>query len=175
MPRFTRVLLVESGSRSLLERIIPYICSVNPSVEIDVVTCYSGAPNGLREGSKVFRTADYPEGAPRAALARKLRSSGYTVIAIICSGEPIMTKWKWWLAAKVPAKLLVVNENADVFWVDRGNWRIVIHFMFFRAGVTGEGAAAAIGRILLFPFALLYLLTFAGWVHLRRGIRLLAR
>ena len=175
IPPFTRVLLVESGSRNLLERIIPYIYSVSPSAEIDVVTCYSGAPAGLREGSNVFRTADYPDGAPRAALVKHLNSREFAVIGIICSGEPIMTKWKWWLAAKVPAKLLVLNENADWFWVDRGNWRVVLHFMFFRAGLTGKGGAPAIARLLVFPFTLLYLLAFAGWVHFRRAIRLLAR
>ena len=74
IPPFTRVLLVESGSRNLLERIIPYIYSVSASAEIDVVTCYSGAPAGLREGSNVFRTADYPDGAPRAALVKHLNS-----------------------------------------------------------------------------------------------------
>ena len=69
-----------------------------------------------------------------------------------------MTKWKWALAAQVPAKLFVVNENGDFFWVDYTNWRIIVHFFLFRAGLTGAEAVPTLTRLALFPFTLLFLL-----------------
>ena len=53
-----------------------------------------------------------------------------------------MTKWKWAIAAQLPGKLFIVNENVDWFWVDRGNWNTVRHFMLYRAGLSGAGRRA---------------------------------
>ncbi len=82
-----------------------------------------------------------------------------------------MTKWKWAIAAQLPAKVFVINENADWFWLDRGHWSAIRHFALFRAGLTGSGALRTMGRILLFPFTLLYLLLYASIIHLRRAVR----
>jgi hypothetical protein len=79
-----------------------------------------------------------------------------------------MTKWKWMVAAQVPAKLFVLNENGDYFWVDYTNWKLILHFFTFRAGLTGSGAVMTPVRLLLLPFTFLYLLAFAAWVNLRR-------
>ena len=53
----------------------------------------------------------------------------FAALGILCSGEPIMTKWKWWLAAKVPAKIFIINENADYFWLDRARLRQLGRFV----------------------------------------------
>ena len=46
IPPFHRVLLVESGSRYLLEDLLPGIYSHHPECErADVVTCFPGAPS----------------------------------------------------------------------------------------------------------------------------------
>jgi hypothetical protein len=90
---------------------------------------------------------------------------------MICSAEPIMTKWKWMLAFRLPGKVFLLNENGDYFWMDRGHLDILTHFALFRLGLAGAGAVLTIGRIVLFPFSLLYLLAFAGMVHLRRKAR----
>ena len=173
IPPFSRVLLVESGSRSLLERLIPVLYEAGaPDAVIDLVTCYGGAPEALNaEQSGIFRVSDYGGGAGREKLIDDLMARGHGVIGIICSAEPIMTKWKWWLAAKVPAKVFIINENGDYFWVDWSQWRIIAHFALFRAGLTGAGAVPTIARLLFFPFTFAYLLGFAGWVHLRRALR----
>ena len=84
-----------------------------------------------------------------------------------------MTKWKWALAAQIPAKLFVVNENGDFFWVDYTNWRIIVHFFLFRAGLTGAEAVPTLTRLALFPFTLLFLLAYASWVQLRRKMRMI--
>jgi hypothetical protein len=169
IPPLTRILLVESGSRHLFDTLIPKLFQIcGERVEIDLVTCFAGVPEGFR--GTVFRVTDYTDPASRVRLLADLQSRGYAATGIICAAEPIMTKWKWWLAAKVPAKLFVVNENCDFFWADLSQWRVIVHFLFFRAGLTGAAAVPAIARLLFFPVTLTYLLLYAGAVHLRRKI-----
>ena len=139
--------------------------------EIDLVTCYQGKPQGF--AGRVYRLNHYGGAAGREKLRAELEARGYSTLGIVCSAEPIMTKWKWWLAAHLPAKIFIINENADFFWFDRGQWRLILKFILFRAGLTGPAAALALLRLVCFPVTLLYLLLYAGAVHLRRRIRLL--
>ncbi len=143
-----------------------------PADVIDVVTCYDGSPAGLREGSAVFRVSDYRGRPGRRRLLTELGARSYTATGILCSAEPIMTKWKWWLAARLPVKVFVVNENCDWFWVDRAHWRTIQRFVLFRVGLSGGEAVGSLGRFLAFPFMLAYLIAFAAWIHARRLIRL---
>ncbi len=136
---------------------------------MDLVTCYAGVPEGF-EG-KVFRVMDYGGGAGRNQLWADLEPRNYALAGMICAAEPIMTKWKWWLGAKVPAKILVINENGDFFWVDWAHWKLIVQFVFYRAGLTGSAAVPALVRLVLFPLTLSYLLLYAGWVHFRRWMR----
>ena len=169
LPPLTRILLVESGSRQLFDTLIPRLFQIyGTGIEIDLVTCFAGVPSGFH--GKISRVTDYTDPSSRARLLTELKSRGYSAIGIICAAEPIMTKWKWWLAARLPSKLFIVNENCDFFWADRGQWRLILHFMFFRAGLTGAAAVPAIARLLFFPVTLTYLLLYAGAVHLRRRI-----
>lgn len=176
IPRFHRVLLVESGSRYLLEDLLPGLYATHPeSVRVDLVTCFAGLPEGFDASrGEVFRVYEYNGRARRRALYTKLRENGYNILGMICSGEPVMTKWKWALAWQVPAKVFILNENGDYFWFDRTNWRIIRHFVLFRAGLSGASAIPTVSRLLLFPFTLAYLLLYAAWVHLRRKVRQLA-
>src|SRR5258708_32163281 len=121
------------------------------AAEIDVITCFAGAPRGAN--GKIYRVADYPAPEARKRLYAELNARGYGAIGMLCSAEPIMTKWKLALAARGRAKVLIVNENGDFFWFDRGTWRITLHFLLFRAGVTGASAVPALGRLLLFALA----------------------
>jgi hypothetical protein len=172
VPEFTKVLLVESGSRSIFDRLIPLLYQAHGErLEIDLVTCYAGGPAGFR--GTIYRVGDYPGPAARKKLYRELASRRYPLMGVICSAEPIMTKWKWMLAARLRAKVFVVNENADFFWLDWGSLRMMGHFLLFRAGITGASAAPTLARMLFFPVTLAYLLLYAGAVHLRRRIRLL--
>jgi hypothetical protein len=170
IPPLNRILLVESGSRHLFDTLIPKLYQIyGAAIEIDLVTCFAGVPEGFR--GTVSRVTDYTEPASRAQLLSKLKSKDYAAVGIICAAEPIMTKWKWWLAAKMPVKLFIINENCDFFWADWSHWRLIVHFMFFRAGLTGAAAVPAIARMLFFPVTLTYLLLYAGAVHLRRKIQ----
>lgn len=171
-PPFSRILLVESGSRTLFEHFIPVLFEkYGAGIRIDLVTCYGGTPEGLPRHSRVYRVLDFPDARCRKRLYAELQQNEYDVIGMICSGEPIMTKWKWALAAKVPAKVFVVNENGDRFWLDRYHWRTIRHFVLFRSGLSGAGAVGTLARVTFFPFTLLYLLIYAATVHLKRQIR----
>jgi hypothetical protein len=168
MPAVTRVLLVESGSRQLVEGLLPALRRSYGEISIDLVTCYAGAPEGV---AQVYRVSDYRGRSARARLYRELQQNRYSIAGMVCSAEPIMTKWKWVLAARLPVKVFVINENGDYFWLDRGHWRFIRHFVLYRAGLSGGGAVRTMGRLVLFPFTLAYLLLYASVVHLRRLAR----
>jgi hypothetical protein len=169
-PPCSRVLLIESGSRHLIENVIPSLyVMLGQDIEIDLVTCYAGEPAGFR--GRVFRVTEYGGAAGRNQLLADLSPHNYTIAGMICAAEPIMTKWKWWLAAHLPAKFFVVNENGDYFWLNRVHWRTILRFALYRGGLTGSAAVPALVRLALFPLTLAYLLLYAGTVHLRRAHR----
>ncbi len=172
IPPFDRVLFVESGSRHLAEDLLPGLYALYPRMELDLVTCYAGLPKGFREDrGRVYRVSGYAGGAGRARLYGEIAARRYTVGGIICAGEPIMTKWKWMLAARVPAKFFILNENGDYFWFDWSQWPTIKHFILFRAGLAGAGAVRVLATLAAFPLTLVYLLGFAAWVHGRRRLR----
>ena len=174
IPEFNRVLLIESGSRQLFEDLLRAFYDQHPQMQADLVTCYAGAPKHFQsERGSIYRVTEYRDSEARRRFSRHLSANRYDVIIMICSAEPIMTKWKWMLALRLPAKLLVLNENGDYFWFDRGNLAVIRHFVLFRAGLSGAGAVTTLARVAAFPFAFLYLVLFAATIHLRRKLRAL--
>ena len=173
LPPTDALLLVESGSRSLLEGLIPSLRETwGPEVAMDLVTCYSRLPQGFPpESTRVYRVTDYRGREGRRRLYRELGRSRYALVGIICSGESIMNKWKWVLTLRLPAKIFIINENGDYFWLDRGHLGPLRELALERAGLAGAGAVRTLARILSFPFTLLYLLLYAGVVHTRRALR----
>jgi hypothetical protein len=174
VPHFERVLLIESGSRFLMEKFLPILRERHGEKlqRIDLVTCFSGIPKGFHpDHGAVFRVSDYPNAAARKRLYRELAGNRYSVAVAICSGEPIMTKWKWVLGARVPAKFLVLNENGDYFFLDWGHWSTIQHFLLFRAGLSGADAVPTLVRLALLPFSIVYLLLYAAAVHTRAAFR----
>jgi hypothetical protein len=167
------ILLVESGSRELVERIVPSLRQTwGSDVPIDLVTCYSSLPRGFQpETTRVYRVTDYRGRQGRRKLYRELARTRYSLLGIVCSEEPVMTKWKWVLALRIPAKVFVVNENGDYFWLDRQHLGVIRRFVLLRSGLAGAGAVRTVARLLLFPFTLLYLLLYATTVHVRRALR----
>jgi hypothetical protein len=170
IPPFTRVLLVESGSRGAFDTLVPLLYQIyGEAMELDLLTCHPATPIGFR--GCVYRVEDYSDPAARRRFFRELASRDYAALGILCSGEPIMTKWKWALAARLPAKVFVINEFAGFLWLDWGQSRNLAAFARVRLGLSGAAATPAIGRLLLFPFSLVYLLLFAAIVHTKRRIR----
>jgi hypothetical protein len=171
-PGEARILLVESGSRRLLEDLIPVLRDIYGPVPVDLATCYAGLPAGLDPAAaRVYRVSDYRGRAGRKRLYRELEATGYTILGMICSEEPVMTKWKWALALRLPAKVFILNENGDFFWLDRGHGAAIRGFVLYRAGLAGAGAVRTLARFFLFPFTLAYLLAYAAAVHSRRALR----
>lgn len=171
-PRGKRILFVESGSRSIAETVVPILKTTwGGGYEFDLATCYGGTPNGLPPGGEVFRTGDYGTPELRDQLLRKLRSRDYAYIGIICSAEPLMTWWKWFLAFRLPAKVFIVNENADYFWLHRDDFSVLREFALVRMGMEGGGGLRVFARLCAFPFAILYLLLYALTAHARRALR----
>ena len=168
------MLLVESGNRQVFEDLLRGLYDVHQNMQADLLTCYAGVPEHYRQDRGiVYRVNDYPNGRLRKKLYAELAANRYTIVGIICSGEPIMTKWKWMLAARLRGKVVVYNENCDYFWLDRGHLSNIRHFILFRAGLTGAGAVRTLARLVLFPFTLLYLILYAATVHMRRKLRTL--
>jgi len=174
LPDFTRVLLIESGNRELFEELLPGLYDLYPGMHADLITCFGGVPDNFRTDlGQVYRVSDYPGRANRKRLYQQLAANRYAVAGMICCAMPIMTKWKWALAARLPAKIFVLNENGDYFWLDRGHLAPIRNFVLFRAGLTGSGAVRTLARLVSFPFTLLYLILYAATVHLRRKLRTL--
>ena len=167
------ILLVESGSRELLERVIVHLRRAwGEEIFVDLVTCYGSLPRGfLPETTRVYQVSDYRGRPGRRRLYQQLAQNHYTIVGIVCSGQPLMTKWKLALAARIPAKILIINENADYFPFEIRQWGNLWLLAQMRAGLAGAGAVRTLARVISFPFTLLYLLLYATTVHTRRALR----
>jgi hypothetical protein len=170
VPPLDRIVLVESGDREIFEKFLPAMYGHCP--RIDVVTCF-GSPPASFDASKgrIYDIAEYRGPEERSRLYTELWQNSYSAVGIICAEQPIMTKWKWAIAAQLPGKLFIINENVDWFWVDRGNWKTVRHFVLYRAGLSGADAVGTLTQLAVFPFTVLYLLLWAGWANARRWLR----
>jgi hypothetical protein len=168
IPQPSRILLIESGSRRITGMMIPRFHALfGDGVPIDLVTCFTGELPALAD---IYNVNDSCWRERRISLVRALRARGYTIAAIICSNERTLHKWKWALVAALPAKFLVINENGDAFWLDRGHWANIRRFVKHRAGVANAGTVRASARLVVFPLTFSYLLLYAAAVHLRRAL-----
>ena len=61
LPEVTSILLVESGTRGLLEGLIPGLRQAwGDEIPIDLVTCYATLPKGFEaHNTRVYRVGDY--------------------------------------------------------------------------------------------------------------------
>ena len=177
IPHLNRVVLVESGPRRLFDGFVGDLYKIHgEDIRIDLVTCYAGLPDGYRpQQGKVFRVQDYRGWDGARQLATDCRSWGPTTLGIICAGLPVMSKWKWLLAVALRAKVFVLNENGDYFWIDYSNWKTIGHFMAFRAGMTGANSVLLPLRLVAYPFGMSMLAGYAAWMHGRRWLRLKLR
>jgi hypothetical protein len=119
----------------------------------------------------VYRTGDYRAREGHARLYRELRRNRYGLLGMICSGEPVLMKWKWAIALRIPAKVFLINENGDYFWFDRGHVDLLRQIVLLRSGLADAGAVRTLARVVSFPFTLAYLLLYATSAHARRALR----
>ena len=171
-PEAAAILLVESGSRGILEKLLPPLGqSWGKGVRTDLVSCFATLPQGFPPEARLYRVTDYRGADGRGKLYRELARNRYSHVGIVCSAEPLMTKWKWMLAWRLPAKVFVINENSDYFWLDRTHWPNIWTFVLLRTGLAGSGAVRILARLVSFPFTFVYLLLYAATVHTRRALR----
>ena len=77
-PEATAILLVESGSRGILERMLPPLRqSWGKGVPIDLVSCYATLPEGFPPETRLYRVAGYRGSEGRGKLYRELARNGY--------------------------------------------------------------------------------------------------
>jgi hypothetical protein len=169
-PNLDRVLVIESGARTAAELFLAQLYVEKHAHKVDLLTCYGSPPATFDTArGQVFQTQKAQSRGARAELFRTFRASEYSAVCILCTGDDIMTKWKWATVARVPAKVMIVNESGDTFWLDRGHLREL-------AGILSNRPALAplrIGlQIIALPFTICILLTFAAVVHGRRLWRL---
>ena len=163
----TRILLVESGPRELGQKAVRRLKAVFPEAQIDVLCCVAASPEGV---TRSWRVQDHAGG--RWALLRQLRRERHAVAAVLMGDDGIMGPWRWAALAALPAKFLIVNENADFFWLDRGHIGPLTQFLQRRSGLGDESVLRTFWRIVAFPFVLVYLLLYAAYVHAVRWIRI---
>ena len=175
LPPLTRMLVVESGSRQILENGIPRFRALfGDQFSIDLLTPLPGLPQALDPATaEVFRVTQCRSGADRRRLLGELRSRRYPVLGIICSNEPVMTPWKLAATILIPAKVVIFNENGDFFWLDWDHRKSIRRFLLFRAGLLEDDAVRRLVHIAAFPFILTFLLLYAAYAHLGRAWRLL--
>jgi hypothetical protein len=169
-PPISRVLLVESGTRALLEKAIPTVRTFwnGRTPPIDIFTCFKGVPEGVGDDGIIYRVSEYP-GPERRKLLQEFKTRGYAVIGVVCSDEAILERWKWLIALSVPAKLLVINESGDCFWFDRNNWSAIREFIASRSGITGATVLRSLLQVVALPFTFTWLILFALGAHTVRA------
>jgi hypothetical protein len=171
-PLFDRVLVVESGARSVTEHFLRELYARAELERLDVLTCYGGPPSNFDPGKgQIYETHRAQSAQARRKLLAGFRSTRYSAICILCTGVSVMTKWKWTTAAMVPAKVLLVNENSDTFWLDRGHLRYVKGMINERMRLNQISPLRLLQELCLFPFTLMILLAFAAKTHVRRILR----
>lgn len=172
-PSFARLLVIESGPRDVAEAFLKHLYEVQKSERVDLLTCYAGAPQGFDpQRGTVFSVHDPAAKNNRVAFIRRLLRGPYDVVAILCTGEPVLTKWKWVIALRVNAKVLVVNEHAGFFLLDWKHRRPAKMMLSLRLGLHQPVPLHVIGELFLVPFTITYLALYAGYVHARRALRL---
>ncbi|HUP04832.1 MAG TPA: hypothetical protein VMU19_12640, partial [Bryobacteraceae bacterium] len=147
--------------------------SWSADLPIDVATCYGSLPAGFDPAAtRLYRLNECRGAAARLRLMREMAARPYSHVGIVCSAEPILARWKWMLALRLPAKVFIINENGDFFWVDRSHLSSVRRFAVARAGLAGMGAVRTPARLIALPFTLAALALYAAAVHARRLTRL---
>lgn len=172
IPDPARILLVESGTRSAMERAVAMMHHHFPAARFDLCTCFPGVPVGPPFG-QVWRVPEARSLGAKLSLARQIAGTRPPIAALIFSGEPIMFNWKLLLLLLLPSKIIIINEHGDFFWLDRKHLSVLRSFVGARLGVGGDALFRALFQVLLFPFVFLYLAGYALVTYLARWTRLL--
>ena len=169
-PEAADILLIESGSPDVRRRALEKILKIFPSARCHLCTCRPAPPSG--EFASVYPVTDYPSVWEKLRLLISFRRKRWEVLVILCTGEPILWRWKVLATLMLPAKVLVVNENADFFWLDWGNRKALRGLLGMRWGENLDDLSRTLLRACAFPLTLLILLCTVGFLYTRRMWRL---
>jgi hypothetical protein len=169
-----RLLIVESGPREVAELALARFADL-PSC--DVLTCYSTAPAAFDAARGTLFSVHQPDAvANRRAFANKLAHGPYDAIAILCPGSGVLAKWKWTITAQTKARLIIIDEFGDWFFVSFFNLPQLAVLLIRRSNLASLPLLLlAAVKLILAPFVVLYLLLYTALVHLRRLLRLAKR
>lgn len=172
VPQARDILVIESGSPEVVQRVLGSIRAIFPNARYYLLTCRPDPSPG--SFATVFHTSDYPSWGNKLRLLLTFRRKKWEVMVILCTGERLLWRWKISALLLVPAKVLIVNEHADFFWLHWENWRTLRKLLAVRWGLNLDELFSAILRILVFPFIVLFLLSTAVFLYMRRWRRLAA-
>ncbi len=179
-PSFDSILVVESGPRKVTEQLLPFLYNVKQAVHVDLLTCYSTPPDAFDfDRGVVYSVHDREARENRGAFIAQLASGPYTVLGLLCTGSPILEKWKWVLAFRSPARLIAISDGTNYFGLEIWNHRSIRLMLFKRlnpfADYTRESLASLIvfglSGLFLAPFTVAYLALYTAALHLRRWMR----
>jgi hypothetical protein len=171
-PSFERLLLIESGPREAGEKALRYFYAAKHTAQIDVLTCYSTPPAAFDPArGALLSVHDREVVENRTRFIGKLARTPYTVVAILCTGSPILERWKWAIALKTSARLIAVNEEANYFTVDVWNIGSAKLMLQRRLDIT-QATFTALLQWLAAPFAIGYLALCTAVIHFRRWTRI---
>ena len=173
IPPLDEVLVVESGPREVAEKFLRHLYLVQQSRRVDLVTCLPSPPGAFDAQRGVcYSIHDAEYAGKRGALVRRLaKETQYSVLAMLCTGSPVMSKWKWAIATRTAAKTLIVNENADFFFLDWQHRHTAQRMISTRVGIGGDLHIGLLGEMALLPFTVAFLMLSTGWIQLRRLLR----
>jgi hypothetical protein len=160
------VLIIESGSPHITDRAVIGLHRMFPNSPLHLATCW---PNRAgRDFAQVFAVGEYAGRSEKVGLLGSFRRHGYSVLALLCSGEPIMNLWRTLALLLVPAKVIIINENGDFFWLSWENRTMLRSFLSARWGVNLRHGLKIVLLALAFPFTVLFLMLTALYYYLRR-------
>ena len=173
IPEPGTVLLIESGSRSVMEKAYARMRPLFSQARFELCTCFPGVP-APGDFERVYRVPEAADAASKWKMLLTMRRSRPPVAVLLFTSEPILLRWKLLLMFLLPSKLLVVNENGDFFWLDWSNRAIIRRFLGARLDVEGAELLRSACRVLLFPFVLAFVGCYALFAYLGRWLRLLS-
>lgn len=147
---------------------------VFPGARYDLCTCFPGLPRlPAGEFENVYRVSEAAGAFNKLRMILAVRRSRPSIVGAIFSAEPIMAPWRLALLAALPAKVVVINENGDFFWLDWANRRTLRQFLRTRAGLDASGLLQGAYKAVVFPFVVAFLALTAVGLYARRWLRLL--
>ncbi|MSO19778.1 MAG: hypothetical protein EXQ56_04830 [Acidobacteria bacterium] len=170
-PQSGDILIIESGAPQISDRACRSLRRLYPNAPYHLATCWPDRASPAF--AQVYAVGDYLGRSAKIGLLRKFRRHGYTVLVILCTGEAVMSLWRTLALALIPAKVIIVNENADFFWLSWENRGTLKAFLGARWGVNLRHGAAILLRAVAFPFTVLFLMLTAFFYYLRRWRNLL--